>query len=114
MLDTYASFPAQESLSNFVNSYFDYDVKVKYQIIRKELPIHIDFGVGKVKYNYIVETGGDNVITRWWDKTHKNILYEIKCPQKRWHKLRINIPHNITTPSNTRLTIVARKREEYE
>lgn len=116
VFERYATFQAQESLCNFVSSYFNYDVNVKYQVIRKELPIHTDSiksgAKGGVKYNYIVETGGDNVITRWWDKTHKNMLYEIKCPQKTWHELRIDIPHNVTTPSSPRLTIVARKREK--
>ena len=109
MIDTYASFKVQDNLSDFVNKYFDYEVNVKYQVIRKELPVHTDFGVGDVKFNYIVDTGGD-VTTRWWDEDHWNILHETICKERTWHKLRIDVPHDITPPSTPRITIVARRK----
>ena len=92
----------------------------------EQLPIHKDYdskGVHKV-LNYHITTGGDNVYTRWWDMPEdanlifahgafdyhmgdhydqSKKIYETLIPTKKWHKLTVNIPHDIGYISSPRI-----------
>ena len=94
------------------------NMQVRYQVMTEQLPIHKDYdskGVNKV-LNYHITTGGDNVYTRWWDMPEdanlifahgafdyhmgdhydqSKKIYETLIPTKKWHKLTVNIPHDI-------------------
>lgn len=109
---TYASYVAPEPLADFMQLWFDYPVLTRYQVIKKALHVHVDVGIKGVKYNYILDTGGD-VKTRWWndvDEKATTILHEVQSEPFVWHSLNISEPHNITEPSRPRVSVVVRKK----
>ena len=101
---TYAIYTAPQKLHDYIQTLFDFPVKVNYQVIHKKLPKHKDIGIVGKKYNYLIDTGGD-VYTRWYDD-NDTVLFEIKSKPFEWHALQIDIEHDITTPSHTRLSVV--------
>ncbi len=52
-------------------------------------PTHIDYG-RKYAINYIIDTGGDNVITYWTKDDKSTILKEVVIESHRWHILHVN------------------------
>jgi hypothetical protein len=107
----YGSYVAPDKLQNYIQSFFDVPVLVRYQVIHSQLPIHIDVGIDKEKYNYIYELGGDNVETRWWKNNDgKELLHNIIVEPNRWVKLRVDIPHDISPVTSPRLSITVREK----
>ncbi len=99
---TYANYTAPQKLHDYIQTLFDFPVKVNYQVIHKKLPKHKDIGIVGKKYNYIIDTGGD-VYTRWYNDD--TVVFEIKSKPFEWHTLQIDVEHDITTPSHTRLSV---------
>lgn len=99
---TYANYTVPQKLQDYIQTLFDFPVKVNYQVINKKLPKHKDIGIVGKKYNYIIDTGGD-VYTRWYN--NDTVVFEIKSKPFEWHTLQIDVEHDITTPSHTRLSV---------
>lgn len=99
---TYANYTVPQKLQDYIQTLFDFPVKVNYQVIHKKLPKHKDIGIVGKKYNYIIDTGGD-VYTRWYN--NDTVVFEIKSKPFEWHTLQIDVEHDITTPSHTRLSV---------
>ena len=112
LVDVYASYKVPQKLSDYIQQYFDYDVTVRYQVIKDNLPIHIDIGVEEIKYNYLISTGGDNVKTRFWDdcKNPRKMLHEIITKQTTWHCLNIKIPHEVINVASPRVSITVKRK----
>lgn len=102
MRQTYANYTVPQKLHDYIQTLFDFPVKVNYQAIHKKLPKHKDIGIVGKKYNYILDTGGD-VYTRWYNDDA--VVFEIKSKPFEWHTLQIDVEHDITTPSHTRLSV---------
>jgi hypothetical protein len=100
--DTYASYEVPDKLNLFLKKYFNFSFNARYQVIKKRLPIHTDYVIEK--FNYIIEPGGEKVITRWWD-SEKNIIQECLMKTNKWYKLKVNIPHDITEIYSPRISI---------
>ena len=77
---TFASYVAPQELSDYIQEYFDYPVLTRYQVIRDKVPVHTDLGIVGVKYNYVFESGGNNVRTRFWDMGQ---IVESVCVQEK-------------------------------
>jgi len=109
----YASYLVSDDLHDFVQQQFDYSVLVRYQVIGKKLPVHVDIGIQE-KYNYIIDQGGDSVMTRWWDSEESptKIVYETHIPQTVWHKMKVNVPHDITEVSHARISVQVKEKPE--
>jgi len=109
---TYASYKVPKTLENFLQDFFDYSVVVRYQVIKQDLPIHVDVGINGIKYNYLLDTGGDSVITRFWDKieSSQRILFEVKSKSLSWHWLRIDTPHDVTGVEHPRISVTVKKK----
>lgn len=99
---TYANYTVPQKLQDYIQTLFDFPVKVNYQVIHKKLPRHKDVGIVGKKYNYIIDTGGD-VYTRWYNDD--TVVFEVKSKPFEWHTLQIDVEHDITTPSHTRLSV---------
>lgn len=111
-VDVYGSFYPNESLRDWIQQYYDYEVVVRYQIFTQSLPIHRDHGILGRKSNYIIEAGGDNVLTQWWDdeKNPQKILHQEKCETNTWYDLDIETPHSVINVEKTRYSITVRKK----
>lgn len=112
VVETYASYRSPNYLNNFIQKYFDYPIVVRYQVIKKDLPIHIDLGEEDMKYNYLITTGGENVTTRFWDSCNdpKKILYEVVTEQAKWHHLNIKVPHQVINVLSPRVSITVKRK----
>ena len=108
--DTYCSYEANQELINFLENYFDSKIQVRYQVIKKALPIHIDKVKLSTKLNYLLDTGGD-VKTRWWTSVDepREMLFEYSQKVNTWYKLNIQIPHDISAPSNFRVSVTVKE-----
>jgi len=108
--DQYASYPVSNELHNFIQKYFEYEVAVRYQIIQENLKIHIDKGVEK-KYNYIIETGGNNVKTLWHRRRDPDNIYaELNSQPNTWYLLNVSFPHSVQNVETQRVSITVKKK----
>jgi len=103
----YSCFLVSRELKIFLQNYFEHTINARYQVITAQLPIHVDAGGLISKYNYLLDTGGDAVETRWWDSVTnpKTVVYKHCAPLKHWHKLTTDIPHDITPVARPRISI---------
>ncbi len=126
--DVYSTHDAPIELYDFLRPHFESNIQIRYQVIKKQLPIHIDAHAKNVShvFNYGLLTGGDSVKTRWWkmpkekqlvfdgravdicmgdEQSPYRLLQEIIIPPKRWHRLQVDIPHDISKIDTPRLGI---------
>ena len=72
----------------------------------KNLPIHKDV-VTKVKLSYIVDPGGDDVTTTFYDEkravTHSYVIEPL-----RWHVLNVGNFHSVSNVSGQRFSVTGR------
>lgn len=108
--DTYTSREVNLDLHNYIQTFFNKPIKVRYQIIKKELPIHVDKTYQESKLNYIIDTGGD-VKTMWWTsiKEPRNIIQEHTLENNKWYRLNIQTPHSITIPERPRISVTVKE-----
>lgn len=103
---TYASYEVPASLHLFLSNYFDYPICVRYQVIKNKLPVHTDINTNS-KLNYLLQTGGPTVKTRWWNDVNNptKIIQECKIKKFTWYNLTVNVPHDITEVISPRISI---------
>lgn len=80
-----------------------------FQIINGHLPIHKDINT-LVKLNYIISTGGDEVVTNFWGDDQATLLASYKIQPHRWHILKADTYHNVDNvqPNRIRFSITGR------
>lgn len=102
----YASYEAPNELCTFLRNFFDYPITVRYQVIKKQLPIHVDINA-KYKFNYLIKSGGNQVKTRWWDdvKNPTTKLQECEMKELEWYYLKVDVPHDISEIESPRISI---------
>lgn len=108
--NNYKSYSANEDLAEYLSKYFDNPITVRYQVISRELPVHVDEIVQDTKLNYIIDPGGD-VKTQWWttaDET-KELVEEHVLETGKWYRLNIKVPHSITSLSRERVSITVKE-----
>ena len=127
--DWYSTHDVSDEIYDFLRPHFDNDIQIRYQVIKKQLPIHIDVGSrsGLHVFNYVLLPGGDNVKTRWWkmpeekqlvlygegtvdiafgeEQNKEQLLQESIFLPEQWHKLRVDIPHDISKLDSPRVGI---------
>ena len=131
----YSTHDVSDELYSFLRPHFGDNIEVRYQLFRSQIPVHIDShvlsGVTHVN-NYILLTGGENIKTRHWnvlneekliymkdrpltivwgdELNNEQLLNEVILPTKKWHKLAVNVPHDISKIGNPRLGITVFNR----
>lgn len=93
-----------QELFNLLQPFFNFKVSENccfYQIISEGFPVHIDQR-RDIVYNYILNPGGPDVYTVWYDKDKTTEIYKIKIPSKTWHRLDVSTNHTIVGPQNTK------------
>jgi hypothetical protein len=91
-----------ETLQPFFN--FNIKDRIFCQIVKKGLGIHKDVG-RKIIYNYILETGGENVYTTFYDEDKKSEMFSINIPEQQWHLLDVSFFHGVSGIENDRYAI---------
>lgn len=103
----YKQFKVNESLNIFLKTVFMFNFNANYQIIRNGIEIHRDITRNEC-YNYIINSGGKNVITKFLNKK-KEILDSMCIPQKVWHKLNVSEMHGVDNIETIRYGITVTK-----
>ena len=66
----YKSYDPPNKIYNFLRPYFPHSIQVRYQLIKEQLPIHVDhmhvINQRPFIFNYVLFSGGSNVNTRHW------------------------------------------------
>jgi hypothetical protein len=85
------------------------DMYFGFQAATGILRIHKD-PYPKVKLNYLIEPGGDNVLTEFFSEDHSKKLASYQIEPNRWHLIDVKVPHHIinTEPGKIRFAITGR------
>jgi hypothetical protein len=65
-----------------------------FQIITGDIKKHKDQGT-RTKFVYLLQTGGDQVYTRFWDDSGETLLDEYLIESNRWHVLKVDSVHSV-------------------
>jgi len=82
-------------LQEWLNNNIPFEFFCQYQVIRKGLHIHKDRDNRIVAVNYLVDTGGLNVITSIFDEDRATIIQEEILKLKKWHYIRTDRFHTV-------------------
>lgn len=85
----------------------------RYQVIYPNFPIHIDKFARRAGINYLLQLGGDNVLTQVYDD-EKKLLESKKIELNKWHYLIAERPHNAVNIETVRVAIALTLRAEEE
>ena len=75
-----------DQLFEYLESIFVRPISARYICCKNGLPPHHDESGRTFAYNFILDTGGRNVVTRVYDDELK-IVQEIICQPKNWYKI---------------------------
>lgn len=81
-----------------------------FQIIKgSELDIHVDRNT-LIKFVYLLDTGGDNVVTSFYKDDKTTVIESVTLEPYRWHMLKVDVPHGVTgiDPARTRFSITGK------
>lgn len=99
----YKIHQATEKINNFTKTIFDFPHGARVQVIRNNIKIHTDYN-RIIAHNYIIDPGGDNVYTCFYNKDG-SILEQHKIEPFRWHRLIVSTPHNVIGINDDQLRI---------
>ena len=85
------------------------DMYFAFQIMWGHLPMHYDIGT-KTKLTYVLETGGDDVVTTFFDADGTTVLDSYCIEPHRWHIFKADTQHSVQNiqPGQFRLSVTAR------
>lgn len=101
--------PVDDSIYTILQPYFDFPVQIFYQLSGTQLTPHIDVG-REFCYNYILLPGGPSVKTRWYNNDGTEIIYETVAAAKKWHRLQVDVTHDISEIESPRLSLTLCKK----
>jgi hypothetical protein len=62
------------------------------QVIEGQIPLHTDWQHAGTKFLYLIDTGGENISTRWYYEGKEVASYV--CNMHTWYTLQVRIPHD--------------------
>ena len=71
------------------------DMYFAFQIMTGDVPIHKDIGTS-VKFCYLIQPGGDNVITTFYDEDKTTPLDSYCIELEKWHILKVYANHGVS------------------
>jgi hypothetical protein len=84
----------EPELDEWLKSIFDFPMFAQYQLIYNGIPVHKDKSNRLVAYNYLLATGGENVITTILSDDNKLLQFE-KLQLHRWHRIETGYFHGV-------------------
>ena len=82
-----------EKLNIWAQQNISQEIYFAFQMMTGDLPAHKDGGT-LTKFVYILDTGGSNVVTKFWDDDF-NLLDEYVIEPQRWHILKADTYHSV-------------------
>jgi len=101
---SYETRHVSPELLEYLRSIFNADIIAQYQFFDINVPIHADTTRVRV-YNYILDTGGDNVSTGFYE--NGQLVYSVVFQPRKWHYVDTLISHGIhgIHPNRRRMSI---------
>lgn len=80
-----------------------------FQFIKGDLKKHIDVGT-KYKFVYLIDTGGSDVITEWYNEFQTEVVDSVVLEPHKWHILKVDTWHSVRgiDPGKVRYSITGR------
>ena len=95
----YKVYHVNPELNNYLQTIFNFEFKAFYHIINTEMIKHIDPG-RTLGINYLLNSGGVEVTTKFYDKQNpEQLLGSVVFPDRQWYMLNVSIPHAVTAKS---------------
>jgi hypothetical protein len=83
-----------DQLNEWLQSVCNFSVVSQYLLLNSNSPIHRDPRIRPRAYNYLLDTGGSNVITTVYDND-QTILKSMVIPSKTWYCLETGRLHGV-------------------
>jgi hypothetical protein len=103
--EIYTWIPASELVQEWCKKHISPDMYWGIQIITGTMPKHSDIGT-TVKFNYILRTGGDHVLTGFYDGD--KLIETVNFSPYTWYLMDVSIPHSVVGVESTRISITGR------
>jgi hypothetical protein len=84
------------------------DIYFAFQLMTGDLSMHKD-NVTKTKFNYLIQTGGDSVITTFYNND-KEMIESYSVETNRWHIIKVDTYHGVSNvqPGQIRFSVTGR------
>jgi len=107
-LNMYNWMPANDVVQDWCKFNISPDLYWGIQVIDANLPMHKDHGT-EIKFNYIIDQGGSNPITNYFDDEGKLIDSYTLMPHT-WYILNVAVNHSVLNiePGKKRISITSR------
>jgi hypothetical protein len=94
------------TLVELLQPFFEFDItkRIFYQIIKKGISTHKDIG-RKIIYNYLLDTGGTDVYTKFYDEDKTTEMFSVNIPVHTWHQMDVSYYHNVVGVETPRVAI---------
>lgn len=102
--DNYTIHEVQPELREYLQVLFPNYTKFRYQTLKQEIPVHKDRG-RNTAINYIIDPGGEDVRTVWYEEDYTTPTHDVQLNSKRWHELQVDIYHSVTGITGLRYAI---------
>ena len=99
----YDSYPCQEQLQKWIKDVIPNGYSIQYQCMTDKFHIHLDWTRIEC-WNYIIEPGGSNAYTSFYD-SNNNLLEKHIIEPRRWHWLNVGTKHTVSNFSGIRYGI---------
>ncbi len=104
-VDWYRSYFCNEELTQWIKDNIPINVHyVEYIVTTKPVTLHTDLG-RKEAFNYILNAGGDNVVTEFYSEDKSTLIDKIVCEPETWYGLNVSAPHCVSMQTETRCLI---------
>jgi hypothetical protein len=100
----YTLHECQSELKEYLKIIFPEYTKFRYQTLKKTIPVHKDRGRIRA-VNYIIDAGGSNVKTVWYEEDYTTPVYSVILPVKQWHELEVDTYHTVENIETRRYAI---------
>lgn len=100
----YTIHECQPELSKYLKELFPECTKFRYQTLTKDVPIHTDRG-RDFAINYIIETGGPDAETCWYEDYMQQPIDTVVLPKEEWYKLTVDIHHTVRNITDWRFAV---------
>jgi hypothetical protein len=95
-----------EKINQWCKEHISNDMWWAFQILTN-VPVHKDTGT-IVKLSYLIDTGGDNVVTNFYEKDQTTVKHSYVIEPARWHILKVDEYHSVSNVTGQRFSITGR------
>ena len=100
----YTIHECQDELRDYLKNLFPHRDTFRYQTLIHSIPVHKDRG-RTTAINYLINTGGADVQTIWYEEDYTTPTYRVVLSKRRWHEIQVDRYHTVTNIQQRRFAI---------